>query len=522
MYNGRGASGSSSVPGRRRAGAFGRSVNPSLLAACRDLLRHWEHPLRLLENPLLRELITRGLDINIPEQLRQALSDLIQALPARQQMIFNRCDLLHEVHSVVYRSANLSRRQFYRERVAGMQAIAMRLVDKGRASVAVNRVVDPMALELSRTEALEQTGHRDEAVETLEQLLTGHPPPVARTVVLLRLIQLHARSGRLFLAASYLRSARDLPPGDAALFAPVIDVSEAEVCLAASQDERAVSLLRKALPELRRRAASRHETWFAEALLAGLLIDADLFVERGDFQRYLASVAEARSRVSALASPNRVISHEVRLAVAAAQTFDEPGQPTAESALWACFEQATSQGLPRQAVVVASCLARYYSRSHRPDRALNVAQETLATARVVAPGAPLGLLLLEASEAAYSVGDRRVAARYINEARQLAACPRLSVYVDLAAAHLLLADGHPRDALRLAESVETNLASMQRPRYAASALRLQAEALAELGERSRALRTAKVAAEILARSGTLYARSRVQALIQRLRPALHS
>jgi len=491
-----------------------------LLRACLQLLRHWDRPSRLSENTLVRALADRGFDVHDLDAMQRRLIETISQLRGRERIILHRCDILHEVHANVYRSLGLSRRQFYRERMTGIEHVTQLLLSPQAAPAQVE-AANGLELQLAQTHALEQIGRWSDAVDILENLLQNEVDHSTRLPVLCRLVQLHAQAGRPSLADSYLRSAREesfIDAKSAQLDGAIVDVAEAECRLAFSFEADAELACRRATPVLRQHAALGADVSLCEALARSLTLESQIALERGDFTGFVAGAREAKAVVSPLGRPNRVVSHEVGASVAYSRLFDGSGPQRAEAELWKCYRAAADQSLVRQVSVVACSLARLFTRAGLPQRSLRIVSEVLPAARLAAQGEPLAVLLLEASEAAYWLGERKMAHGFLTEVKTLRPQGRLCNHVDLALAHLYLADGDLREALTHAESAEAGLARMKRTRYVGCALRLQAEVLVRMGERRRALRTAKIAAEILGRTGTLFAQRRAANLIDSLAP----
>jgi hypothetical protein len=158
---------------------------------------------------------------------------------------------------------------------------------------------------------------------------------------------------------------------------------------------------------------------------------------------------------------------------------EKTGPERAEAELWKQYREAADQSLLRQVAVVAGFLARVSTRAGLAEQSLRIATEVLPTARITAQGEPLAVLLLEASEAAYWLGDRAMAYGFLTEVKESIPQGRLCNHVDLALAHLCFTNGNFREALTLAESAEVEFSRMKRACYVGCALRLQAEAWPE-------------------------------------------
>jgi tetratricopeptide (TPR) repeat protein len=491
--------------------------SPALLRACRQLLKYWDRPRRLADNALVRTLADRGIDVDSRDAMQHCLVQGCERVAGRHGLILRRCDVLHEGHGDVYAALGLSRRQFYRERTLAIENLTRVLLDRPQPVAVTAPVTNRLALALAHAHALEQVGRWLEAVDVLEGLVQSGDR-VARIPALCRLVELHVRAGRPSLAGSYLALARSVDPTPTPLEAAFADVAEAGLNLAFSTGSETEAACRRAVPVLRQHAGSVVDVGVFEALAAALLIEGQIALEQGYFSGFVGSAREAHDVLAQDRRPNRVVAHDVDATLAYSRLFDGSGAQYAEAELWRCYRAAVDQALLRQTAIVACSLARVSTRAGFPDRSLAIVGDVLPTARSAGWREPLTLLCLEASDAAYCAGDRAEAHRFVLEARTTVDDGRLRNHVDLAAAHLELANGCFREALALAESAEAGLARMKRTRYAASALRVQAEALAGLGERRRALRTALVAAEMLEHCGTPFAQRRIRELIGTLAP----
>lgn len=135
--------------------------------ACRHLLRHLDQPAALSTNPLIRAHFEELPDAGAVRELIRALAD---ALTEREREILLRCDLLDEPHKRVARDMGLSMRQFYRDRGAMIEGLAMQLLNRARYVVRLASVIDVAAVQRARVRALQHGGQRYAALALLRNM----------------------------------------------------------------------------------------------------------------------------------------------------------------------------------------------------------------------------------------------------------------------------------------------------------------------------------------------------------------
>jgi len=132
--------------------------------ACRHLLRHLHQPAALHLNPLLRAQLN---GTPTPAAVRDLIEALAAGIPERERAIVLRCDLERQPHKTVARDLGLSMRQFYRDRGAMIDRLALQLVERTNRHQIYAAVIDVAALEAARARLLQYGGHRETAVTLL-------------------------------------------------------------------------------------------------------------------------------------------------------------------------------------------------------------------------------------------------------------------------------------------------------------------------------------------------------------------
>jgi tetratricopeptide (TPR) repeat protein len=168
--------------------------------------------------------------------------------------------------------------------------------------------------------------------------------------------------------------------------------------------------------------------------------------------------------------------------------------------LLACYSLATQAGLTRLAVVLATPLAALQRRAGHPRAGVELLTSLLPIARTVGFGEPGAVLICELVSCNLESRAPEIASSYLAELRECAiGSPLTKAYVELAAAKVHLALGNYALALRSAE--ESTLKPVGNDALVGIAMRLEAEALAGLGQTERALKTIKLAIEMVAGQG---------------------
>jgi hypothetical protein len=173
----------------------------------KQLLRNLESPGALVGNSFLR-----GRE---PLHARAVVEAAVAALPSRLRIIVTRCDIGHELHTVVARDLGISKRHLYRERDKALTMLGKTLPvvhAAERAPVAVP--VDPDAISTTTIDAMVFTGRVSEAIPILEEAVRNAKAVRSQVRLLLTLSGVHGQVGNVEKAEVALRHAASALEGD--------------------------------------------------------------------------------------------------------------------------------------------------------------------------------------------------------------------------------------------------------------------------------------------------------------------
>jgi tetratricopeptide (TPR) repeat protein len=485
-------------------------LTKSDLRAGRELLRHLHHAHRLRANRIVARMLRAAgrdavelSDAALVAYVTEAAEAAIERLPARQRAIVRRCDMGGERYADVARLLFISERHAFRERDAAVAHMFEHLIAaRPGASSGGGEDVDRFWLQVSNAQALEHNGRWQTAAAVLGQLGREVADPDRRCFVETRLARLYEQAEQVARAEAHLTSACEL----AANSPTHIGWQEAEVgvtaaWLAAARGETCAAdrLVRRCCAELESWSQTTNDPRVRNALIDGLTLQVDLAVGRGD----LEACTMLASRACELAGDAQGLDLQVVISarsISASVGFLRGRDAQATRAdLEQSYVLATKAGLTREALVVSTHVAGCMRLARRPAEAARLLRPLVPAAKTVAVGgAAIGFFCELASSSLESL-DTAAAARYLTElqARSLRN-PLAQASVDLITAKTRLAQRDYAAALEAAEAAEMGFRRLGQDRIVGTSLRLQAEALARLGQRERALTNIKLAIEALA------------------------
>ena len=499
------------MPRRQRGGTATEGVDlvlhTNLVKACRDLFRHADRPWQIRGNAILERLRQAGVVVESDAaSLRRIIEcALMQQTPLRRELL-TRSDLNGEPHADVYRSLNISRRSFYRQRTAGLQVVTRFLLCRRSADAMVSdEEIDVLDLQLGLSRALEQVGDWRRAADYLEGLPESLVDAEARFWIHLRLADVYIEAGRPSQANSKLRAAESIATSSASVRLgpkPLVDLFEAKAALTNDRDDIALHLLRSSLPKVRTFRANQMSRRITESLIQGLLVRSELAHGEGTLKDALVCAEEAEELCRRTNLVGSVLANRARMMSALSRVFLWKEPIGAERELLQCYGSASAAGYVYDASITAAHLSGLYRISGRPREAQAIIHKTLDAARTLGSSVPLTSLLIEWASAAFAVKSLDEASQALEEAKASAReCDGLLAVGELLGSEILLAKRQYRGALLLAESVEQRFARMGRLRFLGRALTVQARALYALGHRLQALRVLRVAVELLTTVG---------------------
>jgi tetratricopeptide (TPR) repeat protein len=474
------------------------------------------HPRRLSSNPLAKRIWT-GCDLepahtneaNLSRCLKAAVRLTLSKVTLRQRVIIERCDLAGEVAAGVAADLGISLRHLYRERKAAIAAMARDLVQETKTDrPTVHVTPDPLALQLALAARLEQNGQWIAAAEMLENLSSELDDVSQTCLVESRLTDLYATVGRYSLADEHVRRASELCrrgvgpswlSAEAAISAGWFAILRGD--FAAAQD-----VARRCCVELRSWAPESRDPRVGGALVKALNLASLIAIDRGDAHTAAKRTSEALSvarglQLSDLEPLTRARLYAVEADILAGNTS------RVESDLWACYQHAVESGETRNAVGVAIFTAGYLRSTDRPDQSIKLLKPLLHIARKVGTGDTLGGFLIEYGRAAADARATALSRQCLDELGNLAhLSPLMSAHQQLLRGQIEFAEQRFDISLSASEAAESSFTRTGRERLVGSALQLQAESLAALGETGRAVRTMKVAIGKLEVTGKNYRR----------------
>jgi tetratricopeptide (TPR) repeat protein len=486
------------------------------LRNCRELLRHLAHPRRLHDNPLANRIWTacglephRSAEADLTRCLEASVRLMLSGLPLRQRIIIERCDLAGEVTVGVAADLGISLRHLYRERKAAIASMAPHFTEGMRRDGLTAHVApDPLALQLSLAARLEQNGQWVAAAEMLEGLSAELDDVSRSCLVESRLTDLYGTVGRYSLADEHMRRALELCRrgiGPAWLSAEAA-VSAGWLAIATGDFAAAQDVARRCCVELRSWAPASRDPRLGGALVKALNLASLIAIDRGDAHAAAELTSEALSVAQRLQVSDPGPLTTARLYAVEAEIL-AGNTSQVESDLWTCYQHAVESGETRNALSVAIFAAGYLRSTARPDQSIELLKPLSHAARKVGTGDVLGGFLIEFGKAAADVRATDLARRCLAELGDFAhVSPLISAHEHLLRAQTEFTDRRFDLSLAASEAAEGSFTRIGRARLVGSALQLQAESLAALGETGRAIRTMRVAIEKLQMTGQNYRR----------------
>lgn len=483
--------------------------DPADLISCRELLRHLNHPRRLRGNRIARRVLdTSGQDVDrLPDTelaafILRAVESTFDALSPRQQTIVRRCDLGGERYAEVARSLSISRRHAFREHNAAVRHILTLLAPEApMAETRVSDTIDALWLQMAHARALEQNGNWQAAAHVLERIASEVDAGL-RSFVETRLVRLYREVERFALAEDHLTTARKFVTklGDRGSWQHAeVDVAAARLAEAMGVSGEADRLARRACVQLGSWLHTNGEHRIRDALIDALNLRAGRAFGQGDLSASAGFTSAAREAIGDgqyVDTQNLINAH---VASAMVGWVRAGGWRACERELLNCHSLATRAGFTREAIIVATYLGNCRRLVGCPMDSVRLLTPLLATARAVGIGAPAPHLLYELISANLDAHAVETAGSYLAELRELASGdPLMQVHAELVTAKTHLAQRNYAIALRSAEAAESTFARSGRGVYAGNSLHLQAEALAGLGQKDRAIKTLRLAIEMLA------------------------
>lgn len=477
------------------------------LRACRELLRHLNHPRRLRDNVMVRRMLSAKYGDAIPltdaalvATVGALIESSIETLPTRQQIIVRRCNLGGERYADVARSLFISERHAFRERNAAVQNILAHLRSQRRARIETAAVADTFALHVAHARTLEQNGNWATAVEVLKRLRSDAVDDDARCYVETKLVRVYDQAERFADANDHLNAALVLATaaGKSSWHSAEVGVAAARLAAATGDSRGADQLARRSCSALESWAHGSTRPRIRDALVDGLVLRAELAIGLGELDASASLASRARELVAHAPSIDPQTAIAASTTWAAVEFLRVGDGRSSEQELLRCYALAAHTGLTRQAIVVATHLSGCMRLTGRVSDAARFLTPLVPTARIISRGSAAAFFC-ELVSSYIESRNLKGASLYLAELRRDGLRnPLAQASADFVAAKTQLALRDYASALEAAERAESSFRRLAQDRVVGTSLRLQAEALAALGQRKRALAAIKSAIEILA------------------------
>lgn len=488
----------------------GHSVSGSLVRACRDLLRHADHPDRLKSNILLKRLSACNLlPSSFAARLNLVIREALECVTPRQRCIVKRCDLGRERIRDVACDLGISERHAFRERNKAHRQIAEYISGAELESPSYSMLAsDQTELLLALARSLEQCGQTERALVVLRNSLHYLSDALTQCRIELRLSELNISIGLLKSARCNLERARLLSSEfhpDSWLYGH-IDLAEAKLAWEEDNVDLAERLLQKALVHLRRSTIAADDYSALDALGLALVTHAMLAFDRGHLAGAARAVSEGLAVMDRNPNPNATISLDLRVWSALIRMAADADHEYAAKCLSDCYNQAVSQNLVREAIGISAKIGSLLSQLRQFDRAHEVLTATLLVARGnCAPDALVETLVAHARVDNLRKRPQDALAK-LAEARRCdqrfdVPTYRSKNFMDLTEAGAYLSLKNYSRALERARAVECHYREAGLVRLSAASLEVCAFALAGLNEFTNAREVARESAEAFERIG---------------------
>lgn len=480
---------------------------PAKITECRALLRYFRTPDRLRYNSLASAIMAaatsaaeRGLF------LEAVIEAALSHLGPRERVIVQRCGIEREPFSDVARDLGISERHLYREHHRILSCL-VRIIDEAprpmlHAKLKISSCVDE---EIRTSRNLEENGADVAAASMIERLIKELPEETAKCRLLLRLAELHARSGRFTLS-------RDLVDTVIGRLAESDDVLRAECYVTRAyvfdecgQGETVVTHSALDAARILRKASTyRFDEHSARTLTMALILAGMSYAKSGKFDRLAGSTAEVSQILPLIRRPDEDLLMAIFALTAHYECLCNFDIDAASGAFTKAANVARGAGFTLSSIVnlINNVNVRRSSEQSLAD--LRTITHLYEVARDLGNENVLLLALVELANLHVTFGDTEKAQQALIEASTLhvenaslrAAMLRTCAKVAISLKEFEVGLGYARTA-------ESMFAAQGKSRLVGTPLRLQAEALLGLGDRKAAYRAISGAIDALSsRSGS--------------------
>ncbi|HKU67936.1 MAG TPA: hypothetical protein VJP85_09170 [Candidatus Baltobacteraceae bacterium] len=451
----------------------------------------------------------------------QAESKRAHAAARRQYEIVVRCDLGSELHRVVAAELGLSHRQFYRERLRACGKLSEFLMQVPQEPAPARTLASEFELRLGCAVGLRNYGQVDAALALLDTLCSEVQSPVDRVRAFCERAAALCDAGRVQQGREGLVRARK------AFLAVQLEDAPRAVCAAeidrvAAMLEWAGGRLREAI-EINERAVASLRGGPGITLERGVELAALLTIALATQYREMGGAAslgllqEARDLISYLHDPSPELRASLTGNIATTYALTAGGIPVALTQLNEQLQFARRHNLQREAVDALSTLCLIYVQRRAFEAALAYGRSALALARTISSAEDFAYCALNVSRIEAVLGHAQQALSLIAEVRsRVEGDATLSIFADMSEAEALLSKRAYKRVADLAARCALRFGGLGMERYLGSALRIEAEALAALGNQRDAAAAIGSAVEVLERRGHMFSLAQAYEVSARL------
>lgn len=479
------------------------------IAECRTLLRDFRTPGRLRYNSLATEVLATATSTSERRLwLETVVYDALGSLEPRERAIVQRCDIEQERYAAVARDLGISERHLYREHRRILESLVDSLSRASRQTCHINPE-EPISLDdhIRTCRVLEENGSASAAVGMLERLIGTTPREADKCRLLLRLAELHARSGRFAAARGLLETVHDrlesVTRNDDGLAAEY-HLSRACVFYDCGQGETTVDRHAADAARLLRKVGTfRYDEHATGALVLAVILGGLSKAKSGQLDGLAASMLEVTEVLPIVRRPDEVLLTWVFDFTAHYELFCNANIGAACQGFLRSANVARAAGFTLSSIISLTNLANAQRLGKDKAAAVETLSGLPALARELANKNVLLAVLIEQANLHMDLGDHEAAQTVLIEASTLRVeNEALRAAMLRSCAKLNIETSQYEAALDQARAAESCFAAQGKLLMVGTPLRMQAEALFGLGDRRAALRAASDAIEIYSATGS--------------------
>jgi tetratricopeptide (TPR) repeat protein len=474
---------------------------------CRNLLRDFETPDRLRRNSLAAPVFAlAGKSADRRFLLWNVISDVLTRLTPRGRAIVQRCDINKEPFRSVARDLDISERHLYRERRRVLGWVAHLIREYSSDAVQAQLSTTTLEAQLRTSRVLVENGALETAAEVIERLI-GQSPETEKCRLLLCLAELHCRSGFFARALDYLENAgtiaRQAGFGDGMLAAELL-LTRASIFEECGQGQLVVAKSAATAARLAYAANTyRYDDRAAKLLISALVLCGKSYAARGDMNELERTSVEASDLFGTMQRPDDESQIDLLFLRGLSEGLCHSDHEKARAYLSQATNLARGAGFTLTAIQCATNMASIYRLERKPRAAVAMLEDVLLIARRMGnPSVLLAVLVELASSHAELEGYEQAQSLLVEAATLRTENESLRASMLRTSAHVNVATKQFASALDDARSAHQRFAALGKERLIGKPLRLEAQALLGLGERTAALRAISSAIDVQSAKNT--------------------